>query len=304
MNTPLKVDPDFEAVIPALTDDEFKQLEANILAEGEIFTPIFVWNGFIVDGHHRHKILQKHPEIKYRISERAFENKYAAISWICNNQLGRRNLTSENKKYLIGKRSNAEKLSHGGERGTERAESGMFTATDKNCPLRSSGAHVTRNHIAQEARVSEGYVMYAEQYAKGVDAADEVIPGIKNDILSGSLKSKAKDVAAIAKAPPEARQQMVEDLRLTPEEKKSRREQREVLKNIEAISAELARPKEKNDVENVLGIIGGAADSFKKTCMFYISEFPKLLSEDKPRLIKTIDGLKQYVNNLYEGEQQ
>ena len=47
----LRINPDFEKVIPPLSDDEFQQLEANILAEGEAYTPIFTWNGFIVDGH-------------------------------------------------------------------------------------------------------------------------------------------------------------------------------------------------------------------------------------------------------------
>jgi hypothetical protein len=35
---------------------------------------------------------------------------------IINNQLGRRNLTAEQKKYLIGLRFNSEKAAHGGDR--------------------------------------------------------------------------------------------------------------------------------------------------------------------------------------------
>ena len=43
------------------------------------------------------------------ISEGEFENRYEAISWICLNQLGRRNLTSAQKSILIGRRYKAEK---------------------------------------------------------------------------------------------------------------------------------------------------------------------------------------------------
>ena len=32
----LKIDPEFQSQIPPLTDDEFKQLEENILKEGKI----------------------------------------------------------------------------------------------------------------------------------------------------------------------------------------------------------------------------------------------------------------------------
>lgn len=36
----LRIDPDFESRIPPLTEDEFVQLEENILADGVIISPI------------------------------------------------------------------------------------------------------------------------------------------------------------------------------------------------------------------------------------------------------------------------
>ena len=59
----LHIDPEFKAQIPPLTEDERKQLEENILADGEILSPLLVWNDTIVDGHNRYEILQSHPEI-------------------------------------------------------------------------------------------------------------------------------------------------------------------------------------------------------------------------------------------------
>ena len=58
----LKIDPEFQSQIPPLTDDEFKQLEENILKEGKLLSPLIVWNNTLVDGHNRYAILQKHPE--------------------------------------------------------------------------------------------------------------------------------------------------------------------------------------------------------------------------------------------------
>ena len=40
----LKIDPEFQSQIPPLTDDEFKQLEENILKEGKLLSPLIVWN--------------------------------------------------------------------------------------------------------------------------------------------------------------------------------------------------------------------------------------------------------------------
>ena len=62
-NMKLQINPEFENMIPDLTDDELSQLEENILVEGRIVNPIVVWNGVIVDGHNRYKIAQKHPHI-------------------------------------------------------------------------------------------------------------------------------------------------------------------------------------------------------------------------------------------------
>ena len=110
MKESLRVDPEFQSKIPPLTEEEFQQLEENILHDGIVLNPLIVWNGCIVDGHNRFRIIQSHPELKYTVFEKEFSDRYAAIAWICCNQLGRRNLTPQQKKYLIGQRYEAEKL--------------------------------------------------------------------------------------------------------------------------------------------------------------------------------------------------
>ena len=52
----LKIDPEFQSQIPPLTDDEFKQLEENILKEGKLLSPLIVWNNTLVDGHNRYTL--------------------------------------------------------------------------------------------------------------------------------------------------------------------------------------------------------------------------------------------------------
>ena len=196
----LKIDPEFQSKIPPLTFEELNLLEANILEEGRILSPLIVWNGLIVDGHNRFAILKNHPEIEYTVLEKEFANRYEAIVWICKNQLGRRNLTPQQFKYLIGQRYEAEKQAHGGER----------KATDKICPLTSS--HQTRASIAQEAKVSEGFVQNAAGYAKGVDAAEDAVPGTRAKILSGEVKPTAAELAAVSRAAPEERPALVEEI--------------------------------------------------------------------------------------------
>ena len=83
----LKIDPEFQSQIPPLTNDEFKQLEENILKEGKLISPLIVWNNILVDGHNRYAILQKHPEIYFSTCRSALQTVRkpslgsARISW-------------------------------------------------------------------------------------------------------------------------------------------------------------------------------------------------------------------------------
>ena len=106
------IDSEFQSQIPALTDEEFQQLEENILSEGEVLSPLIVWGNILVDGHNRYKILQQHPEIPYttRSISCTCETREDVLVWICKHQLGRRNLTPEQKKFLIGKQYHSEKF--------------------------------------------------------------------------------------------------------------------------------------------------------------------------------------------------
>ena len=57
----LKIDPELRDLLPPLTNEEYKQLEKNIIENGfDKNFPIMEWHGFIVDGHNRYSICKKH----------------------------------------------------------------------------------------------------------------------------------------------------------------------------------------------------------------------------------------------------
>ena len=201
----LRIDPDFESRIPPLTEDEFIQLEENILADGVIISPIIVWGDVIIDGHNRFRIAQKHPHIEFTTCERKFYDRHEALAWICKNQLGRRNLTFQQKKYLIGKQYESEKASHGGDRKSSEVKSssqvGNLISPEKTC-----------DRIANEYGISKNSVLRAGAFSKAVDIADEIDPGIRSEIFAGKIKPTQDDVDAITKATPEERPALVEEL--------------------------------------------------------------------------------------------
>ena len=205
----LKIDPEFQSQIPPLTDDEFKQLEENILKEGKLISPLIVWNNTLVDGHNRYAILQKHPEICFSTMPLRFENREEAIAWICRNQLGRRNLTPEQKYYLMGKQYEAEKAAHGGDRKSTDAKSSSLKAnlidSSKTC-----------DRIAEENRVSKDTVIRASHYTRGIDIADNLSPGIKQKVFSGEVKFTNEDMSKLVQASVEHRSDVLAQI-LHPE---------------------------------------------------------------------------------------
>ena len=256
MSLHLAIDPEFASKIPPLREEELKQLEENILADGVVINPLIVWNGVIVDGHNRYRILQQYPEIQFSTYEKAFSNRYEAIAWICKNQLGRRNLTPEQRKYLIGKQYEAEKQSNGGDR-----KSSMKKSVGQNDQL-IERKH-TRRRIADENNVNESFVRRAESFANGVDAAEAVEPGIKQSILSGTLKVTNQDVSAIAKAPPEERLALVQQLRQAKEieKPKPKRSAAETLQAIRDISANMLQSNGEIEADDICAELEDALDT-------------------------------------------
>ena len=203
----LKIDPEFQSKIPPLQFEEEQQLEQNIIAEGRLLNPIITWNGYILDGHTRYRILKKHGFIKFEVEEIQLANKYEALAWICKNQLGRRNLSPERKKFLLGKEYESTKLAVGGQPG--------------NCnPVKRCGQndHIvsekrTCERIASEHGVGEKTVRRAEKYSRGIDAAEEAVPGAQEEILTGRIKATDAQIAALPAIPKEERPAILDELR-------------------------------------------------------------------------------------------
>lgn len=71
----LKIDPELRDLSPPPTNEEYKQLEKNILENGfDKHFPIMEWHGYIADGHNRFSICKKH-NIEPVIGTLAFETK-------------------------------------------------------------------------------------------------------------------------------------------------------------------------------------------------------------------------------------
>ena len=116
-------------------------------------------------------------------------------------QKRRRNLTDEQKTYLIGKQYEAQKNTVGNH--AVRGEDGKYLSA-QNEHL-GGNHHKTKDIIAREHGIGSTSVQRAEQFSKGLDAAESASPGIKEAILSGEVKAPKSVIARIRDIPEDQR---------------------------------------------------------------------------------------------------
>lgn len=289
MNQELKINPEFEEIVPPMGQEEFEQLEKVIVKEGRILSPIITWNGFVVDGHRRYKVLEKHPEIDFTTFEKHFENKYEAISWICENQISTKRLSNRYERYLRAIQYEAEKHTgkFNGNQYTLPKESGL----GKSCPDQKS--HGTRTLIAQKLGVPECEIKQAQQIYNGIKAADEVLPGIADDILFERINPTDKAIKAIAHIPMEQRKEAAEKLRENTDNRKlPRNEEKDNGIDHLPTDKEADRVPSVNE-DDILNSLKAAVDDLIDLCNNYFTRFPKLLADEQYQK-KTIETLKEF----------
>ena len=157
---------------------------------------MITWNGYLIDGHNRYEICTR-LNIKYKVTNMPFESEEDAISWICSNQLGRRSISEETRKYLIGKRYEAEKII--GERRSNRGIN-QYTPEKKRPvgrPASNDYRHRTADKLGKEYHVSHGTIKNYGSFSRVVDRIGERAPALATQILAGKVKISQKGLTEL-----------------------------------------------------------------------------------------------------------
>jgi len=189
----LIIDNEFKSLIHPLRPKEYEQLEKNILKDG-CRDSIITWKRIIVDGHNRYEICQKH-KLPFNIIEMNFNSRDEAIVWICANQLGRRNITDETRRFLIGMQYETEKIIS-----YDRNKERINQYSINNDVTKHIVDHMgrTADRIGAENNISGGTVRKYAQYAKSLAKIGSIVPELETDILSGSIKVSQENVCELA----------------------------------------------------------------------------------------------------------
>ena len=92
----------------------------------------------------------------------------------------------------------------------------------QNDPLRAKQLS-TCERIAAQNGVGPATVKRAEKYAKGVDAAEDAVPGAREEILTGRIKATDAEITALAKTPKAEIPAALAELRKPKQERQPRK---------------------------------------------------------------------------------
>ena len=132
-----------------------------------------------------------------------FACREEVVAWICANQLGRRNISEETRRFLIGKQYEAEKMVSKikNPRGLNQYSGGKPDSKTSHIP-KEYFRHHTAARIAQENNISSGSVEKYAIYSRAIDVLAEREPEIVPKILSGQYKISHKNVVELSKLSP------------------------------------------------------------------------------------------------------
>ena len=188
----ITVDPEFKSNIPPLSDEEFAQLEKNILADG-CRDPLVLWGQLLVDGHNRYAICMKHG-LPFDTVQKEFADRDEAMDWMDANQLGRRNLTPDQRSIIRGRRYNRTKLKSG-------TRTDLVAKCDKvNTAKALAGEHgVNRATIIRDGKRADAIERLA---VTAPEKAQSVLDGKKrfNEVRRDIKLDKVKEAAALPDA--------------------------------------------------------------------------------------------------------
>jgi hypothetical protein len=213
------IDEELRSLIPPLSQEEYAQLEQNILEFG-CLDALRVWpipdsdEIILLDGHNRFKICSEH-NVNYDTESIMLIDRAAAIDWMIDNQLGRRNLSAKQISYLRGRQYQQERQEITNPEGVGGKTGKIVIPQNAGQQSEHTAARIAKHHGVNKATIERD-----AEYAKAVDAiVAATAPDVKQQILGGDsklTKLATLKLAEFAKKNPAAMPDILEEVRQAP----------------------------------------------------------------------------------------
>jgi hypothetical protein len=207
----LTIDAEFQALLPAHSDQEAEHLKAKVEQQGFFDGTILYWpsNGknIVIDGHHRNALWEslpdKTPIPPPRVEAVNLPDRDAAKNYMLQHQLARRNLDPKHASMLRGRLCQLEEsidASADAAKAPSLSQNGKNSRTSRPREGRPTSAkRQAAQRVAAKTGVSANTVERDAEFVSALDAIGKVNPKAKSDIESGQLKLAKKTIVSISK---------------------------------------------------------------------------------------------------------
>ena len=198
MNMPgLTIDPEIARLFPPLTEAALSKLENSLLQQG-CLTPILQWDGCLISSPVRYELCQRHC-IPFVTAKKQFTCREEVISMICTHQLKRKTLTTESRRYLLGKLYRAERTirrMHGPHQPNASAPS---QEEDREAMKKLEKQHKswTAWRLGKEYALTHTTIEKFGRYSRVLDRIYDCSPSLFSSILSGQIYISVSAVVSL-----------------------------------------------------------------------------------------------------------
>ncbi len=285
----LKIDPELRDLLPPLTDEEYKQLEKNIVENGfDKNFPIMEWHGYIADGHNRYSICKKH-NIEPVIGTLAYENKDDVKKWMLDIQLGRRNLSpiqriaiAEKYRPLYEKEAKENQSNAGGDKKSTEYKKSVTANLPQPIKDNKKRNPTTDKKLADIADVSE------KTYRMGAKILNSDNEDLKQRVQSGetSISAGYKELIQDKKTENFKTNGEVNNISSTTTADKSTTPKTQISEEVKQICADLKTEKTKEYLDSIWDYKVAIIECMNADFEMYYDGFVSTLNDMDNRVTK------------------
>ena len=195
----LNRNPAFERLVLPLNPIEYKDMEDEIKIHGGA-KGVMVWGKTILVDYAYYDYCHKH-HIPFRLIDVPLRSEIEAVVWICKNQLHRKSLTEEMRKYLIGRRSMADRDNNLQQYQKMEKNDDFQVMVMAKYAKYNTNKTVIREKIAKDYNLVFMTVRKYESYTDAIDTIYRFCPKFVTEHLAGRMRMSIEKIEKLSSLP-------------------------------------------------------------------------------------------------------
>lgn len=190
-----------EHLVARFNPAERREMEEDIKTNGGQRS-VKVWGETILLDYEYYDYCHEH-KIPFSVERVPLRSEAEAVAWVSKNQLDRKSLSEERRKYLIGRRSRAEREKNLQQLKNQEDSTGLHAMFAAKFVKRSASKTFVRERIGKEYALVYMTVRKYEKYSESLDIIYEFCQNFVNEHLAGRLKISIEKIEVLASLSPD-----------------------------------------------------------------------------------------------------